>query len=503
MRTCLLAAALAATVFAQSPFGAPVGRYHFVRLLAADAAASVASMGGSLEFDGKGGVRIVARRGEGSGAAVELTGEGSCRAGTGTLRIEAAALGGAIELLMSADGNAMTGPLGPEGYDFFAAVKAPEAAAAPALLEGDYGGGYLGLRNGERRQLASAFLELTSDGRGGVPAYAMTGHAARVDDVNRKESGKGLEFTLSANGTGRLRFAAKSDFVAGEREILAGAGGAVILGFGAGAGERDVFVLVRKARESSVFSLTGAFWLAELAAANGWAYKPDAARWNSGAGLARMDGAGTALLAQQVRHAGRPMRLVTSAPYRVGVQGTGSLGLEPVPDGNLALGGGNPPVAALVAGSRIGPEGKLTLEHGIFFGVRAAATANLAAVFATAPRPDAAKGPDVPEAVAARFQAGAAAVATREDFSFVDSSKPVRAGEKLFLFAAGFSGAPARVRFEGVAAEVSGASPVGNLPGVYRFAVTVPVAIPGTADAVVVIAAEDAFSDVLEVPVAR
>lgn len=501
MRTIIpVAAAAVAAALAQSPSPSPQGRYHFVRLTAGNRPAGVATMGGTWEFDGKGGLRLAARRGEGASAAVEVAGTGTYTLAGHRLRMESAALNGPLELLVSADGKALTGPIAARTYDFCVAVKAPENAT-PRLVEGQYGGGYLGLRNGERRQLATAFLELAADGRGGIPEYALTGHLGRVDDVNRRQTGQGLAFTMSATGSGRLRFPPKSDFAAGEREILAAEDGAVILGFGAGAGERDVFVLVRKARESSVFSLSGGFWLSEISAANSWVYNPDGARWNSGAGLLRLDGAGNGLLAQQTRHLGRSVQLVTAAPYRVGIQGTGTLGADPVPDGNMALGGGNPPLALYFAGARVGAEEKLTLEHGIFFGVRAPGGAGIGSVLAAGARD--AKALEAPAPVADRFRSGAAALATREDFSLVDGSNPARPGEKLFLFVAGFASAgKADVRFSGVAAEVGESARVANLEGVGRLSVTVPAGVPAGRDAVVTVSAEDAFSDVLDLPVA-
>ncbi|MBK5292504.1 MAG: hypothetical protein JJE04_12615 [Acidobacteriia bacterium] len=346
------------------------GKYHFVQItVSEERPAEVSNLGGTIIFDGRGGYQFAGQMGVGGEAAQGVGGEGSysvSSAGRMSMRSPSPPAG-RLEIQFGAAGAVLTGASVSSAHGIFAAVRAPEGPASAGVVRGNYAGGYLSFRGGEVGGLTSAFVELTADGRGEIPSAAFLGHAAWIDDVNRAETASRLAYAVRADGTGTIRFASRSDFVTGEREILTSANGDFLLGFGTGAGQRDILLAVRKPPDAGDISLDGLYWMSDLCAANSFTFEPQAARFNSGWGSARMNGSGTALLAQEVRMNGHRVNLTTTNVYRVLPDGSGMFGGQLVPGlKNFAL-GGSPQV---FAGALVGLEGKLTLEHGIFFGVK-------------------------------------------------------------------------------------------------------------------------------------
>jgi uncharacterized protein (TIGR03437 family) len=333
---------------------------------------SVKSVGGTIVFDGRGGYEFTGRGGVGAEGASSAASKGTYSSrGLGRILMDSPAWAGKKMTVQAGDGGAILSGTAADGqHGIFIAVRAPDGDANAATLSGDYGGGYLSFRGGSVGGITTALAEFTSDGAGALSAASLTGHAAWIDDVNRTEKSEKLPYTLRADGTGSIRFAAASDFIAGEREMLVSTGGNYVLGFGTGPGQRDVLVLVRRARESASFLLSGMYWISEICAENSFQFNPNSARVESAWGSARMDGAATSVIAEQLFSNGRNSMLNTVMPYQVTGDGRGLLAPEAragVTNFTMTTGG------QAFAGALVGRAGELSLEHGIFLGFKAPA----------------------------------------------------------------------------------------------------------------------------------
>jgi hypothetical protein len=219
------------------------GRYHFVQLAFSETErVSVKSVGGTIVFDGRGGYEFTGRGGVGAEGASSAASKGTYSSrGLGRILMDSPTWAGKKMTVQAGDGGAILSGTAADGqHGIFIAVRAPDGDANAATLSGDYGGGYLSFRGGSVGGITTALAEFTSDGAGALSAASLTGHAAWIDDVNRTEKSEKLPYTLRADGTGSIRFAAASDFIAGEREMLVSTGGNYVLGFGTGPGQRDV-----------------------------------------------------------------------------------------------------------------------------------------------------------------------------------------------------------------------------------------------------------------------
>lgn len=378
IRLCLALALAAGWAAAQLNL---TGAYHFVQLSVRapkqEGEARVKSVAGTMVFDGAGGYRLRGHVGEGDAPAREFdqSGKYEVRAAAATVLLNSPAEpatniearfndGFGVLLGTTRDGDEFT-------YDLLVAVKAPEKASA-ALLDGEYAGGYLVLEGGRRAGLATAFLRFVADGQGGAKAVNVVGHAAAIDDVDRAEKLEDTTYTLDDSGEGTLKVAGQSDVLRGDLQLRASADGEWVLGMTVGAGRRDMLIAVRRQRDVATFTLNGQYWFGELHAENDFVFSPDVARFANASGVLQSDAAGRAYLSQRVRAGGRRTHLTTVNRYLVGSNGTAMLGraLAPAVD-NLAIGSGG----QWFAGATVGAPTDLTLEHGVWVGIRAASPA--------------------------------------------------------------------------------------------------------------------------------
>lgn len=375
MRILFLFALLASQVAGQNLTGA----FHFVqmsvRAAGGDRGVEVRNAGGTITFDGSGGYRLAARMGLNAEPMEDVDRSGSYEVRTSTasvvlanpimpeVHLEARYNDGLTVLLgTSRDSDEFT-------YDLFVAVRAAEKAS-PALLNGEYAAAYMVMEGGGPAGLATAFVRFVADGKGAATAVRLVGHASAIDDVDRPEKHDDTTYTIEENGVGTLALAGASDVLRGDKQLLVSAGGDWILGFSAAPGRRDILVAVRRQREAATFSLNGLYSFAELHAENDFVFDPNVVRFANSSGVLFSDASGKALLSQRVRSGGRRTHLTTVNQYLIGSNETAMLGrlLSPKVD-NLALAVGG---QALV-GAQVGAPDDLSLEHGIFVGLRAAA----------------------------------------------------------------------------------------------------------------------------------
>jgi hypothetical protein len=112
------------------------------------------------------------------------------------------------------------------------------------------------------------------------------------------------------------------------------------------------------------------YWISEICAENSFQFNPNSARVESAWGSARMDGAATSVIAEQLFSNGRNSMLNTVMPYQVTGDGRGLLAPEAragVTNFTMTTGG------QAFAGALVGRAGELSLEHGIFLGFKAPA----------------------------------------------------------------------------------------------------------------------------------
>ncbi|MEZ5400702.1 MAG: hypothetical protein R2729_13605 [Bryobacteraceae bacterium] len=369
-RLALIAFAAPAALLAQST-GGPRGAYHFAQIVLPGPDTTARNLGGSISFDDGGGVRIRARMAAGANAATDVAVDGEWRlSASGAAAIvtnpahpdstmEVRFGDGAQVLIASPDGGDGT------GYEMFVAVRAPAGGRSNADLVGLYSGAYLSLAEGTPAGLATAFVDLTADGAGRFTQSALIGHAAAIDDVNRAESTASSTYSFRGDGAGVAQFAAPSDVLSGPRELLVSEGGDFLIAYSLDEDRRDILFAVRRDADAASFQFHGVFRIVELLAENGFVFHPEQARMGAAEGAVRTDSAGIALVAEKIRMDGRRTTLTTVNRYLIGAASW----FGPEIDGtrhNFALSAGGD----VFVGAQVAASGALTLEHGIFAGIR-------------------------------------------------------------------------------------------------------------------------------------
>jgi uncharacterized protein (TIGR03437 family) len=368
MRPLALLLSFAAALAAQS------GDYRFVQLSIRDSSArEVKNIGGTISFDGAAAFRIDARMGVNREAAKDLRSSGAYQAvpeGGFIALPNPAQPDLTLHLRAGPNADVLVGSSVDEGqpaHDLFVAIRAPSKPVGNSTLKGDYGAAFLLVYNGLGSGLASAILDFTADGQGSIPSATLTGHAAGIDDSNRLEKFKATTYALRSGGSGGLSIHESSDVFFGDREIFVSEDGGVLLGFSTAEGARDILLAVRKDPDQGTLSFRGSFWISELMAETDFVFRPDASVFSSASGSLTAGGSGSAAIAERVNLNGRRVHLTTTNSFAIDSAGLGILapryrqGLH-----NFSLGAGD----SFFLGAQVGAPGELTLEHGIFIGVR-------------------------------------------------------------------------------------------------------------------------------------
>jgi uncharacterized protein (TIGR03437 family) len=522
-RVAPLIAALAGALAGQDA-PVPRGAYRFIQLSYSDGAKPGAvSTGGVITFDG-------------SGAA---------QWGDKTARYEAAApyegalSAGAVKLSLrlNQDASVLIGSAALQPgtrHHLFVAVRGAEGVS-PLALRGNYGIAALTLRKGETAGLATAFAQLTASGMGQFTRAILTGHAAEIDDVVRREERTGLTYELTSDGTGVAHLSSGSDVLNGDLRIAVSGDGGILLGWSADPANPGILLGVRKSAEAATFSFQGRFWITELAAENSFVFQ-QSTRLSSSAGSLASNRTGLAYISEHILSGGESSYLATTNQYRVGSDGVHALGpkLEAGVD-NFAFN-----ESAFVS-AQTGAPGSLTLAHGVAFGVAAPFSLPQLSSAASPALPDAPvvpgalmslsgmfaegakvriNGADAPLGAAApdrlQFQVPASfegnsvtidvlaggkitqtlracraasspvlftaegtgtgvAAAAHADGTPVALLKPAEPGEAVTFTVTGLGEAPTlRVLFDGQPGEVSSTAPIEGQPGRYQIRAVVP-----------------------------
>jgi uncharacterized protein (TIGR03437 family) len=377
MRITGLMLFVAAAAYSQ-PADPIAGEYRFVELgirkVSASSVVTATNGGGTITFDPSGTAQFIARTRSGKEAAADASGERvwSRAAGASSITL-ASAMNRDVELEVrqSGDGGVLVGgsKSADGNFHLFAAVKASGREMSAAAFSGRYRGAYLTLSGGEPGLLATGFVEFFADGRGSLTRLKRIGHAATVDDVNRLDIRQSSTYTLQANGSGVVQFPLGSEFLTGEREVAVSPDGEIVLGYST-SGERDFLMLVRQPEPIDDSAINDVFWLAELFAETDFIFNAGAVRFGSAIGSLRSDGNGNASVAERVHRGASRLFLTTTNTLVVNFDGVASFG--PQRKQRLDNFGFN---SRAFAGALVGMEGELSLEHGIFIGVRAGAAA--------------------------------------------------------------------------------------------------------------------------------
>ncbi len=368
MRSLALLLTLACTLAAQS------GEYRFVQLFVRDAPGrEVKNLGGTVSFDGAGGFRMDGRIGAGQGSARDFRFAGAYQVVPegGFISLPNPAQADlTLRLRAGPNGDVLAGSSVEEGqavYDLFVAVRAPSEPVSNATLQGDYGAAFFLVYNGLGAGLATAVIDFTANGRGAIPSATLIGHAAGIDDVNRREKFSATSYAVRSDGTGGLSVHESSDIFFGDREIFVSRDGSLVLGYSTAEGVRDIFIAARKDSDQGTLSFKGPFWFSELMAEDDFALGPESARFSSASGSLTSDGSGSLSIAERVNLGGRRTNLTTSNSYQIGSDGRNMFspryhaGLH-----NFTLGS----IGSVFLGAQVGIPGELTLEHGMFYGMR-------------------------------------------------------------------------------------------------------------------------------------
>lgn len=343
-------------------------------------------------------------------------------------------LGGTLKLTASEDGRVLTGAGAKVGaHSFFVAIPAPAAnSTAPVSTAGMYRAAWLQLLPLAPRGITSGLVNLPFTPRRVDETASVVSHTTEFDDVTREATFAVPKLAAKPDGTGTISFP-KADAnlpLTGERELLLSADGSLFLAWSSGAGPRDILVGLREDPEASSFSWMGAFAMAEWAATVPYELNAKPATIASAGGTARNAGGGTLDLEQTIWDGKASTALITRNACRTGTDGSSALGPKvAATQSNLVI-GGNP---MAFAGVHAGARNELSLDHGIFFGVR---TSN-----------------QVPPAPAPLKAAHA-------DGSAVDAAKPARSGEVITIEVPGYKPGPTRVLIDSLPAEAKPGAPL-------------------------------------------
>lgn len=343
-------------------------------------------------------------------------------------------LGGMLKLSASEDGRVLVGAGAKAGaHSFFVAIPAPAAgASAPISTAGMYRAAWLQVAPVGPRGIASGLVNLPFTPRRVDETASLVSHSTEFDDVTRELTFAVPKIEAKADGTGTISFPANDANLplAGVRDVLLAADGSFFLGWSAGAGARDILVGVREDPEASSFSWMGAFAMAEWSATVPYEMNAKPAMISSAMGTARNGGRGALEIEQTVWDGKSTKALVTRNVCRTGTDGSSALGpVVHATQSNLVIGGNPMAFAGVMAGAR----NELSLDHGIFFGVR---TSN-----------------QVPPAPAPLK-------VTHADGSAVDAAKPARSGETITIEVPNYKAGPAHVFIDSLPAEAKAGSPL-------------------------------------------
>jgi uncharacterized protein (TIGR03437 family) len=421
-------------------------------------------------------------------------------------------------------------------------------------LSASFAGGYFLIENGERSRLATGYVELALVPGGAMTKSKVTGHASWIDDVNRVEQRDGGRYEI-AGGTGTLEFPAPSDILTGTRRAFVAASRNAILAHGAGPGERDILVLIRRHTEPARFHFSGDSYLFDLFAEGAYVFDPGAARFGSAAGIMRSSSNIPVQVRTRVDTGGRSTFVSTMNAIAVSSDGSAGLGASYRPGlNNFAF----DDAADAFAGAQVGFPGEFTLEHGIFAGFRMpfpapgtvtlspfagpatpnglltlegtglgsvnAATLNGTAVpvVATTPATVTVQVPgEIASATASIEVRGVAGVsntilvpvaaaapvlvaAAHPDFAPITAAAPATGGGNILIFATGLGlrvDEGLQVLIGGQPAEISFAGMAPGFVGLYQLNVRVPPGVTGPLPVPLAIAATGAFSDSTDIPI--
>ncbi|HZO52642.1 MAG TPA: hypothetical protein VFB63_07995 [Bryobacteraceae bacterium] len=427
---------------------AQTGRYYFLEFTTADSpkGREVAAAGGTLNLAPT-GCTAEARVARNQEAAKPAAPKLSCKLDDPAhLTIDSpSGLGGPLRVV-AGEGNKLLIASGskPGSHAFLAAFAVPATPASPAPIpsQGLYRAAWFQAQPLVPRGLTSGFLSFSFTPRRIDEQASLINHSTEFDDVARLMSMPLPKLEVTPAGTGTIAFA-PTDLnipLRGSREIMFSPDGAFFFAWSTTAGPRDVMIGLRADPDASSYSWMGSFAIAETYATVPYEMNSRPAILNSALGAARNSGGGFLELEQNLWDGKSSTALTTRNAYRIGTDGSSMLGPALRPnETNLAIGGN--PVAFL--GAHVGPLNELSLNHGIFFGIR------LSQQVPPAPAPLA---------------------VTHADGSAVDSSKPARVGEAIAIALPNLKPGPVRVLVDGIEAQGKAGSPLTiTVPKTKRF----------------------------------
>ena len=372
------------------------GDYYFVHLLAevspTGTVAGAQNLGGTITFDGAGAYTYAGRQGVDAGAPASAAGVGVYEVMSNafvtltnpisnTLEIDAR-LGVDSEVLIGASTSALDG-----SYDLFVAIKTPDGAKDNGLLTGSYTGATLAFPDGLGDALTTALLLIEADGAGAFTSIRARGHAAdAIGDVNFEEETLAATYALGGDGSGTAALGGELTLFNGARDILVSADGNYLIGFGADAGAREIFIGVRNFSDTATDAdWNGTYWFSEIIA------DPAFGSFTSAVGGLSTVGTGVATISERLLANLNNSDFSTVNRYSIEADSTGQLSPVLQLDGlNMGLGAPGGTGAALapdtaakgaavvpraVIGAQVNPPGADGFFHGIFIGIRVPAFA--------------------------------------------------------------------------------------------------------------------------------
>jgi uncharacterized protein (TIGR03437 family) len=358
--------------------GSLSGDYHFVHILINENGGiptNVRNLGGTLTFDGAGGLAFTGQLGDGAAAPTASAGAGSYTVETNgfttltnpidpALEINAR-LGAEMEAIIGTTTETTDG-----SYDLFMAIKAP-TSADNSVLSGSYTGGTFAFPGGTDAALTTALLSLEPDGAGAFTTLTARGHAINAGEVNVEQANAGATYAISADGTGTADLGGGSTLFSGARDVFVSANGNFLIGYSTETGGREIFVAIRNLSDSADDSdWAGNYWFAEVI------LDPEFGSFTAATGGLATLGAGVVTISERLSADGFVSDFSTVNSYEINPNSQGQLAATLEADAiNMGLGAptaakGAAGVPQAAVGAQINALTATSFFHGLFIAIR-------------------------------------------------------------------------------------------------------------------------------------
>jgi uncharacterized protein (TIGR03437 family) len=333
------AAAAGIALFGQvSDNSSLTGKYYFRQvLLVTDGTANVVdtrSGGGTLTFDGRGNFTVFGQQLEGTSDPAMLSfGSGTYGVKPGGFVTLSNPLRSGVTVNARLGAGGLVGSsteAGPTVFDLFLAIPAPVQPTSNATLNGAYWISSLEFPNGGVTNIRDTNFKITATGLGSFAESTVTGQAANLGNALQNQTIGPITYTLAADGTGTITFAAASgrsattQLIVGSKNVYVSQDGTYFIGGSTAAGGHGLLVGVK----AFAGNATNASWNASYFAA-GMRYDTQPARLAAVSGAVHANGDGNSIWSRRTRQSDGLFDASPLITYDLTADGSGALTSTP------------------------------------------------------------------------------------------------------------------------------------------------------------------------------